>query len=169
MKKIFIIILLLFCTAVIAQAQLVYLPEKTSAVQNKQLVSEFIFDKITSGKLKIYTTKECKKIMTVKEFYIEALDSSIVNITDPKSGEVKGTKTVANPYKHDSLATFRINKPSKTENTLGFTKSLFSNTHELIGHKSMCFIKYEDLRKMIAEFESKNYPTGFNKQMQKYL
>lgn len=169
MKKLFISILLLFCTAVIAQAQLVYLPEKTSAVQNKQLVSAYIFDKISSGKLKIYTTEECKKIMTVNEFFTKALDSSMIDITDPASGAVTGSKTVANPYKHDSLATFRIFKPSKTETTIGFTKSLFSNTHELVGHKSMCYIKYEDLRKMIAEFESKNYPTGFNKQIQQYL
>ena len=160
---------MLLCSAVFAQNNSITLPETVSQIKSKQLLSKVIFSKIASGGLKIYTTAECKKIMTLKQFKKNITDSTIVNTIDPESGEITGTKTKATLYEPDSLINLSVYKPSKTETTLGFMKPIYTTTGVLIGHSTPCYFKYEDVKKIITEFETRNYPTGFKKQIQRYL
>ena len=161
--------MMLSCSAAFAQTKSISLPETTSQVKNSQFISGVIFSNILKGDLKIYSTMECKQPMSLEKFNKNLIDSVVVSLTDAQTGEVTGTRLIAKTFQPDSLAHLSVHQPTKSMTTLGYMKPIYTTTGILLGQTNICYFILEDIQKIVTAFEAKNYPTGFAKQMKKYI
>lgn len=77
------------------------------AIPGETLI-EFIMKGIKAGKLVAYEDDGFKKKKSYAKIMKEFRDSSILNITDTTTGEVIGSKTVANEFNPDSVTRYEI-------------------------------------------------------------
>lgn len=69
---------------------------------------QFIMDGIKNGKLVAYEDESFKKKISYKKVMGKFRDSVIMNIIDTATGDITGTKTVANEFNPDSVTRFEL-------------------------------------------------------------
>jgi len=77
------------------------------SIPNETLI-QFIMDGLKNGKLIAYEDENFKKKMTYRAAMGKFRDSSIITLTDQNTGDITGTKTVANEFNPDSVTKFEI-------------------------------------------------------------
>jgi len=77
------------------------------AIPGETLI-EFLMKGIKAGKIVAYEDDGLKKKKSYSRIMKEFRDSSILNITDTTTGEVIGSKTVANEFNPDSVTRYEI-------------------------------------------------------------
>lgn len=146
------------------QIKVVKLPQSKNDINSNVMISDVIFKEMMAGKIVCYTDNDCKKVMSVKELKKSFTDSVVVPVVD-KNGEITGKRTVAKLYSPDSLTEFRLFTGKKTGAVLGYRLPVLSVDGELLGYRSVCYIKFADMDKVLTPFEKKSYNTHFREQL----
>ena len=147
-----------------APPKVVQLPQSKKDITSNVLVSEVVFNSMISGKIPCYKDKDCKQLMSPKTVKAAFTDSVTVQMTG-KTGEIIGHRKMAKLFTPDSLTEFWYFIDKKPSIILGYRQPIFTQGRDLLGYRSVCYIKFADIDKVLAPFEKKYYNTRFREQL----